>query len=157
MRLHLNVADQVKGGHKLTKIKLVSKGKRTKNKNAGKIQNANIEKKALMFKRLEMVRQACEDLVDDGLEVNYTLVSEKTDIPKRTLERSYYKDLIARYRTSPVAEEKVSSPDVESLKNEVEYLRGVATKWENSVKKLLIIFAQKGIITQNKEYMSDNH
>ena len=54
-------------------------------------------KNALVIERSKIVLQACEECLNDSIEITYRIISEKTNIPAKTLQRKPYKDIISPY------------------------------------------------------------
>ncbi|GMB02082.1 hypothetical protein [Pelosinus sp. IPA-1] len=119
--------------------------KNIKKNNSAKTKIINSKKQKEKDFRLMQIREACEKLVEEGIQVTYTAVSDITAIPKRTLEHSYYSVIITRYRSGSEVGIKTSSKEVELWKNEADYWKQIANKYKLALKEVTTLLVEKGI------------
>lgn len=106
----------------------------------------NPKKKAVEARKHEIYK-ACEEIGQEGKVVSPDLISEKTGIPVRTLEKDYYRSIIQRY--SPQNKNKIEDsqskhPEIEILKKDAEYWRAIAQSLLNQNKGLRSLLVERG-------------
>jgi len=128
----------------LAKLKAVENQK-AKKINSVKTKAINSKKQKEKDSRIMQIREACEKLVEEEIQVTYATVSDITTIPKRTLEHPYYSEIITRYRSGSEAEIKKSNKEAELWRNEADYWRQIANKYKTALKEVTSLLVEKGI------------
>lgn len=83
-----------------------------------------MQSKERVKKRSNLVEKACENCVDSNVDITYKVIFEKTEIPKSTLQRSPYKDIISTYRDINKGEQILDS-ELLTCREQIKYLKDV--------------------------------
>lgn len=81
------------------------------------------QKRLRVNKNIEQINKVCEELVGIDEKITYRIISEKINIPVKTLQNKYYKECIRKWKA--LQEDYKESEESNEYLEELKYLNNI--------------------------------
>jgi len=102
-------------------------------------------KRKFVDERKALLEKSCKELIAEGIKLLYVNISERSNIPLSTLERSPYKEIIKKYKSLHESQQ-IGEQDYYKLKEENKYLKLLINQLNKENKNLKIKLLENDII-----------